>query len=332
VSSSKRTAKQQRSIIMERQRRREVRKKSDGSVLQGEERTPPRGEIKSRRSRILQQSIQSSSSNQSLLSAASYEKSFKMQRSPARETSPIPRIRVPSSYSYEAQYTKSSENIGINVQPRELPIFDAPPEEENEVSEFDPNVDYDCTRLAMAERLILRMFMDENSSDIKFVVSDNLQSDVDSVDAAPPQIFHSHRFILEECAPFLAELCETNENCDGGHTIVPIDGVDPEVFHRLLYHVYGGKISDWAGCAKKMVDLAEKYNLSQLKLEAEEAYAESAEITVDNLLNHILYADTRKSTAFKDRVIDFILDNEEEVSDKVSISADEGSRALVWYW
>ena len=51
-----------------------------------------------------------------------------------------------------------------------------------------------------------------------------------------------------------------------------------------------------------------------------------------DLLNHILYADTRKSTAFKDRVIDFILDNEEEVSDKVSISADEGSRALVWYW
>jgi hypothetical protein len=306
----------------ERQKRRQVRgKKSDGST----EMTPPR-DIKNR-NRILQSApipqIPRSPSSQSLLSAASTEKTRK-------KTSTAPRIRVPPSYSYESSYSNSGEDIGMNREIRQLPNFDNPPQEEKEITAFDPNLEYDCTRLAIAQKLILRMFMDENSSDVKFVVGENLQSDTDA--AAPPQIFHSHRFILEECAPALADLCETNENCDGGHAIVPIDGINPEVFHRLLYHVYGGKITDWTGCAKDMIDVAEKFNLAQLKLEAEDAYAISADITVDNLLYHILYADTRNCTALKDAVIDFILDNEEEVSDKISVSANESSRTLVWYW
>jgi len=288
----------------ERQKRRQVRKTT--SVLG--EMTPPR-DIKNR-------TIRMSPSNQSLLSAASNDKtSFKKS---------TPRIRVPPSSSYESDVGSMDRQI------RELPNFDEPPQDDTEITAFDPNLEYDCKRLAIAQKLILRMFMDENSSDVKFVVGGNLQSE-DEAEASPPQIFHSHRFILEECAPSLADLCD-NENSHGGHAIVPIDSMDPEVFHRLLYHVYGGKITDWTGCSKDMIEVAEKYNLPQLKLEAEDAYAQSAVITVDNLLYHILYADTRNCTALKDSVIDFIMDNEEEVGEKISVSADEGSRTLVWYW
>ena len=300
----------------ERQRRRQVRKKND--VLG--EMTPPR-DIRNR-SRILQSSIPASPSNQSLLSAASHEKAFK-------KSSPATRIRVPPSSSYEAGVGNPDRQI------RDLPTFDDPGPDDTEVTAFDPNVEYDCKRLAIAQKLILRMFMDENSSDVKFVVSNNLhgedEDDEESI-MTEPQIFHSHRFILEECAPTLADLCESDENYDGTHTIVPIDDMDPEVFHRLLYHVYGGKITDWTGCAKDMIEVAEKYNLPQLKLEAEDAYAQSAVITTDNLLYHILYADTRNCTSLKDAVIDFIMDNDKEVGEKLSVSADESSRTLVWYW
>lgn len=290
----------------ERVKRRQHRK--NNSVLG--EMTPPR-DIKNR-----SRSIPPSPSSQSILSAASYEK---VKKPPAR-------IRVPPSSSYE------SEIGSVTRQIRDLPNFDEPPQDDAEITEFNPNLEYDCKRLAIAQKLILRMFLDENSSDVKFVVSGNLNIDDDEAEAAPPQIFHSHRFILEECAPSLADLCDPEENCDSSHAIVPIDGMDPEVFHRLLYHVYGGKITDWTGCAKDMVEVAEKYNLPQLKLEAEDAYAQNAVISMDNLLYHILYADTRKCASLKDRVIDFIIDNEEEVSDKISVSADESSRALVWYW
>ena len=258
-----------------------------------------------------------SPSNQSLLSAASNDKSSFIKKAPAR-------IRVPPSSSYESDIGSMDRQI------RELPNFDEPPQDDIEITAFDPNLEYDCKRLAIAQKLILRMFMDENSSDVKFVVGGNLQSE-DEAEASPPQIFHSHRFILEECAPSLADLCD-NENSHGGNAIVPIDSMDPEVFHRLLYHVYGGKITDWTGCSKDMIEVAEKYNMPQLKLEADDAYAQSAVITVDNLLYHILYADTRNCTALKDSVIDFIMDNEEEVGEKISVSADEGSRTLVWYW
>jgi len=291
----------------ERQKRRHNRKNI--SVLG--EMTPPRDH--KNRSRT----VPSSPSNQSILSAASYEKAT-IKKSPAR-------IRVPPSSSYE------SEIGSISRQIRELPNFDEPEHEEAEITEFNPNLEYDCKRLAIAQKLILRMFLDENSSDVKFIVSGDLNDD-DETEEAPPQIFHSHRFILEECAPSLADLCESDENCDGSHAIVPIDDMNPEVFHRLLYHVYGGKITDWTGCAKDMVEVAEKYNLPQLKLEAEDAYTQNAVITMDNLLYHILYADTRNCASLKDAVIDFIVDNEEEVSDKISVSADESSRALVWYW
>jgi hypothetical protein len=262
-----------------------------------------------------------SPSNNSLLSAASYERSRK-------KASSLPRIRVPTSSSSssidQASYSSSGEDIGMNRHVHQLPKFDTPQLEEKEITTFDPNLEYDCNKLAIAQKLVLRMFMDINSSDVKFVVGED--------DEAPPKIFHSHRFILEECAPALADLCKINENCDDGHTIVPIEGINPEVFHRLLYHVYGGKITDLTECAQDMIDAADKYDLPQLKLEAEDAYVYSTEITVDNLLFHILYADTRKCTTLKDAVIDFILDNEEEVSNKISVSVDESSRTLVWYW
>ena len=293
----------------ERQRRRQVRK--NNSVLR--EMSPPR-QIKNRH-----RPAPLSPSNQSLLSAASHERSFKK--------TPVRSVRVPPSSSYE------SEIGSITRQIRDLPNFESPHREYDDatITAFNPNVEYDCKRLAIAQKLILRMFMEEKSADVKFVVGDNLHGEDDD-GLAPPQVFHSHRFILEECAPSLAELCEANENCDGGHAIVPIEGVDPEVFHRMLYHVYGGKISDWTGCAKDMIELAEKFSLPQLKLEAEDAYANSTVLTVDNLLYHIMYADTRKCTMLKDAVIDFILDNEEEVEDKISVTVDESCRALVWYW
>lgn len=310
----------------DRQRRRQHRRKegfnSNSSVLSDV--TPPR-DIKNRSQQRL---VAHSPSSSSLLSAASNEKLL------GKKMSPVPRIRVPPTYSLSETYSTSGEDIGRSSssrhQPRDFPTFDAPSEEDQSATSFTPAIEQDSARLAIAQKLILRMFMDENSSDVKFVVSDNLRNE--DANAPPPQIFHSHRFILEECCPELARLCEANENSDGSHTIVPIDGMEPEVFHRVLYHVYGGKVDDLDGCATKVIEAADKYNLLDLKVEAEEVYADSCHLTVDNLLYHILYADTRDCGALKDNIIDFIIDHEEEVSDKVSVIVEEESRTLVWNW
>ncbi len=72
----------------------------------------------------------------------------------------------------------------MDRQIRELPNFDEPPQDDIEITAFDPNLEYDCKRLAIAQKLILRMFMDENSSDVKFVVGGNLQSEDEAESAA----------------------------------------------------------------------------------------------------------------------------------------------------
>ena len=103
--------------------------------------------------------------------------------------------------------------------------------------------------------LIQSMFMNEETADIVFHVGTSSQT-----------IFPAHRFILQQCAPTMTQLCAP----EGDTAPIFVMDVAPGVFRLLLGHVYGKKWStaDLTRKARELIEAANKYRLVYLKIEA----------------------------------------------------------------
>eukprot|EP00984_Skeletonema_dohrnii_P015611 scaffold6776_cov99-Skeletonema_dohrnii-CCMP3373.AAC.8 len=160
-------------------------------------------------------------------------------------------------------------------------------------------------------------FLDEESSDVCFEVS-MAEANEDNTNRARSLIpFHAHRLILEICAPMLAELFGEGESA-----VVTVNDIKPDVFHQLLWYVYGGTVpvAPLKECAKDIIDAADKYSIVNLKLEAEAAYVESTTITADNAMDNLLYADAKNLAVLKEAVMDFLAAHGGEVIGNVSFA------------
>jgi hypothetical protein len=135
--------------------------------------------------------------------------------------------------------------------------------------------------------------------------------------------FHAHSCILKTYAPMLAELVQNEGD------VANITDVDPKVFRLLLGYVYGESVN-WEenkSLAKDVIEAADKYEILNLKIEAEVAYVESTTITVDNAIDNLLYADSKKCALIEEAVFDFIAQNGEEVKGKLSVDDIPGDLA-----
>lgn len=157
-------------------------------------------------------------------------------------------------------------------------------------------------------KAMLNLFLDETNADILFEVAGQDSTSCDN--------FYAHRFILQACAPSLAELCEGTEKV----TSVTITDVRPEIFRALLYYVYGGEVSCklFKDHSREIIEAADKYNCPNLKVEAEVWYVKSTTITMENVLDNFYFADTKKCALLKEKVMDFIVDNGRDVLDTLS--------------
>jgi len=110
-------------------------------------------------------------------------------------------------------------------------------------------------------------------------------------------------------------------------TAVPITDVKPDIFRHVLYYVYGGKVSDeeLKANAKDLIDAADKFGIVSLKLEAEACYVKTATLTIDNMLDNLLYADSKNCALLKEAVMDFIVENRDDIIGKVSFDNIPGS-------
>ena len=164
---------------------------------------------------------------------------------------------------------------------------------------------------------MLKVFMDKEFADVVFEVEDGEQQGRKSRSKSPKKShvkFHAHRLILQKCSPDLAALC-------GSSGEVPISDVKPEIFLILLRYVYGGKVSDddLKTHFKDIIDAADRYGIVLLKLEAEAWYVKETTIEVDNMMEHLLYADAKNCALLKEAVMDFIIENGVEILEKVSL-------------
>lgn len=176
---------------------------------------------------------------------------------------------------------------------------------------------------------MLEMFMDEQSADVVFEVYNEqkgLDNDRKRAKTAP-STFYAHRLILKKCASTLAELCGAGRD----HlTPIPITDVKPHIFHHMLYYVYGGKLAydDMKFHVKEIIDAADRYGIVHLKLEAEACLVNSTPISADNVMEHLLYADSKNCALLKEAVMDFIVENDVHVLEKVSLRDLPGGPTL----
>ena len=57
--------------------------------------------------------------------------------------------------------------------------------------------------------------------------------------------------------------------------------------------------------AKDIINACDKYGVVHLKLEAEATYVESTTITIDNMMDNLLYADSKNLALLKESVMDY---------------------------
>ena len=171
---------------------------------------------------------------------------------------------------------------------------------------------------------ILSMFMNEESSDILFEVEEAAETgDKSRKRSRTSTPFYAHRFILQQGSSMLAEMCKSG----GKSNAFSITDVSPEIFRHMLYHIYGGKLDDdvLKNNAKNIIEAADKYGLVNLKLEAEASLVTSTKITLDNMMDNLLYAASKNCALLQESVLDFAVENSDDVFEKVSFDDVPGS-------
>ena len=166
----------------------------------------------------------------------------------------------------------------------------------------------------------LNDFGNEETADVKFEVGGAAESGRGRRKRAKTSTttFHGHYYILRLNAPELADMCRP-----GDVSPTTINNVQPEVFKHLLYYCYGGKISeeDLRSSAKDIIEASDRFGIINLKLEAEACYADTVELTLDNILEVVTYADSKNLALLKEHCMDFLSSaNKIEVAEKVSFA------------
>ena len=170
---------------------------------------------------------------------------------------------------------------------------------------------------------MLKLFDDDNSADVVFEICEQHKQSESSTsnerkmtNASTAKLYHAHRLILQHYSSELSALCAISD----GMTPIIINDIKPEVFRHLLYYVYGGEITDeeFVGNERDLINAADKYGVTNLKLEAEVWCVKNTEITVDNVIDTLLYAHAMNCALLKESVMDFIVENKQEVLQRVS--------------
>jgi len=164
---------------------------------------------------------------------------------------------------------------------------------------------------------IQHLFMDEKSADVVFEVEDD-DDDDDDDDHSPPTKFYAHSLILKNASSLLAELCKPED--DKSPLVIRISDVSPDAFKYVLHYIYGYDSSDFDPCnwdgtdiSRHVIDAANKYGLTNLKLKAEACFVSSTHFDFDNFMELLHFANSKNCYLLQEAVMDFIVKNKIEI-------------------
>ena len=145
------------------------------------------------------------------------------------------------------------------------------------------------------------------------------KSNAMKVTKTDPVMFPAHRVIVAKCSSVFADLCESHND---DTTPIHINDVTPDIFRLLLSYIYGGKEldDDMKSYAREIIDAADKYGVVNLKLEAEASLVEATTFKIENVMELLIYAESKNLALLKEAAMDFIVDNKLEVIEKLSFN------------
>ena len=168
--------------------------------------------------------------------------------------------------------------------------------------------------------MIQELFNDQNTADVCFEVSSADEGKRETRNTKPCVSFYAHRSIIQKCAPILAALCGSNNS--GGVVTATVNDIKPEIFNHLLSYVYGRTIpeEELKARAEDIIDAADKYSIVNLKLAAEAAYVESTDISLNNAMDILLYADSKNLALLKEAIMNFLAENHFDAAERLSFT------------
>ncbi|KAL7478780.1 hypothetical protein ACHAW6_004535 [Cyclotella cf. meneghiniana] len=178
-----------------------------------------------------------------------------------------------------------------------------------------PHSDYFCrraNRLPSVGVCISSLFDEKNTADVAFQVKD--------------QVLYAHKWILQIQAPDLADLCDLFDKTNP----FPIEDVNPKLFRNMLRQLYGCKedVHFWKDQAKQIIEVSSKYGFNVLREKAEAWYAHDLKLTVNNVVDELLTADSMSCSLIKKAAMDFIVKHGVEVVESDSFRKLDDSRPL----
>ena len=148
-------------------------------------------------------------------------------------------------------------------------------------------------------------FGDEETADVKIEVGGAVRSGAGrrKRGKTTKTTFHAHHLVLGWSAPMLAGMCKPGDTAP-----IKINNSRPEIIKHLLYYCYGGKISkdDLESDAKDIIEAADRFGIASLKLEAEACLVHNVELTLDNIIEVVTYADSKNLALLKEHCMDFL--------------------------
>ena len=154
------------------------------------------------------------------------------------------------------------------------------------------------------------LFNDAKYADVEFQIGETQANNL-----------FAHRMILEKGAPLLAELSLS----DTLPSLIVLSNVSPGAFEELLRYVYGFelRVRDLSH-AKEMLEIADKYGVSNLKLQAEAYYVAFIQLNVDNLMENIHLASALNCAVLNEVTMEYISHNLAAVVEKTSLTQFPG--------
>lgn len=169
--------------------------------------------------------------------------------------------------------------------------------------------------------IIQDLFNDGHDADVVFIFGGEDETKAEGSKNSPTK-FYAHKLILKKAAPQLAELCSSDGSPSPVH--VEITSMAPNTFKDMLLYTYGLSIPDFGenpSRTKEIIKAADMYGMTNLKLEAEAYYVASLSITVENVLEHLLFADAMNCALLKEAVMDYVVTNSFELLSMKSLES-----------
>ena len=154
---------------------------------------------------------------------------------------------------------------------------------------------------------MLKFYESADDTDVTFKVGDTT--------------FPAHKLILQINAPILHNFCARH----GEGMPLAIKDTTPEVFRLMLRYIYGADASETIGLlnvgrinpvgaaerrtklGKDIIEAANRYGIIGLKLAVETALVERCVITIDNVVDWILFADAKTCPLLKEYATNYFV-------------------------